>query len=102
MPTTSSKTDFQDIIEPFVEHENKKRKAENINLSRTDSTHVESGKKIKWDNTHFSDEAAASAIVPVSQNDPQSSIITDENRKNVPKPDRIPREKCKYGTQCYR
>lgn len=106
IPATSSKMsiDFQDTIESFVEHQNK---AENINLTNetaTDSTDVESGKKIKSDcNAHFSDQIeAASASVPVSQNDPQSPIATHRKRKNAPKSDRVPREKCKYGTQCYR
>ncbi|XP_012222159.1 aprataxin and PNK-like factor isoform X2 [Linepithema humile] len=119
MPATSSKMsiDFQDAIESFVEHENTKQKAENINLTNetaTDSIDAESvEKKIKWDgNARFSDRAeaasvgdraeAASASVPVPQNDSQSPVVAPRKRKNAPKPDRVPREKCKYGTQCYR
>jgi len=107
MPATSSKMsiNFQNITESSVEHENnKKRKAENSNLISETAINIESGKKIKWNcDDHSSDQAeAASASVAVSQNDAQSPVAMHRNRRNAPKPDRVPREKCKYGTQCYR
>lgn len=101
MPATSSKmsTDSQDVIEPPVEHieSNRKRKAKNINLMSKDATN-DGGKRIKWDcGAHFSDQVEE--VVP---NDSQSPVASPQNQARASNPDRVPREKCLYGTRCYR
>ncbi|XP_077265389.1 uncharacterized protein LOC143899191 isoform X1 [Temnothorax americanus] len=108
MPAMSSKmsTDSRDVIEPPVqlrpyspEHENnRKRKAKNTNLTSKAATNDESGKRIKWDcGAHFSDQIEADP-----PNDSQPPVATPENQASASNPDRVPREKCMYGTQCYR
>ncbi|KAL0105362.1 hypothetical protein PUN28_016786 [Cardiocondyla obscurior] len=98
MPATSSKmsTDSQNLIEPSVKHENnRKRKAKNINLINKTATNGESGKKIKWDCiAYFSSPAHA---VP-----DESLAATADYQVKASNPDRVPREKCMYGPQCYR
>lgn len=99
MPATSSKmsTDSQDIIKPPVEHENnRKRKAKNINLASA-ATNDEPSKKIKWNcGAHFSDQ------IEDPPNDSQSPVVTPQDQASASNPDRVPREKCVYGTRCYR
>lgn len=104
MPATNSKTsiEFQNTTESFKDKENnKKRKVENINLTSETATDVEKlGKKIKGD-SHMSDQAeAGSTSRSVSQI--ESPVATHRSRKDAPKPDRVLREKCIYGTRCYR
>jgi hypothetical protein len=95
-------TDSQDVTEPSVKHEsNRKRKAKNINLTSKATTNGEPGKKIKWNcGAHFSDQIEA-----VSPNDPQSPVAAPDqapDQASASNPDRVPREKCIYGAQCYR
>jgi len=90
-------TDSQEVIEPPVEHENnRKRKAKNINLMSKAATN---GKRIKWDcDRHFSDE-----IEGVPPSNPQSPVAASQDHEaSASNPDRVPREKCKYGARCYR
>lgn len=92
-------TDSQDVIEPPAEHESKRKcKVKNINLASKAATNGESGKRIKWDcDAHFSDQIEA--VLP---NDPQSPAAVRQNQASASNPDRVPREKCVYGVQCYR
>ncbi|XP_018350312.1 PREDICTED: aprataxin and PNK-like factor isoform X1 [Trachymyrmex septentrionalis] len=98
MTATSSKMSIecQDIIEPPVDQEsNRKRKVRNINLTNKAATNGESSKKIKWD-VHVSDQ-----IEEVSSNNPQS-VAVPQNQASTSNSNRVPREKCRYGAQCYR
>lgn len=99
MPAMSSKMSTDSIIELPIEHENnRKRKAKNINLVGKAATNYESGKRIKWDcGEHFSDQ-----IETVLPNDPQSLAAALQNQASASNPDKVPREKCMYGAQCYR
>ncbi|KYN27019.1 PREDICTED: ATP-dependent DNA helicase ku70 isoform X1 [Trachymyrmex cornetzi] len=99
MTATSSKmsTDSQDVIEPPVDQEsNRKRKVRNINLTNKAATNGESGKKVKWD-VHVNDQ-----IEEVPSNNPQSPVAMSQDQASTSNSNRVSREKCRYGAQCYR
>ncbi|KAG5315664.1 APLF factor, partial [Pseudoatta argentina] len=99
MAGTSSKMsiDSQDVIEPPVDQENnRKRKVRNINLTNKAAINDESGKKVKWD-MNVSDQ-----IEEVPSNNPQSPVAMPQDQASTSNSNRVPREKCRYGAQCYR
>ncbi|XP_011052359.1 PREDICTED: aprataxin and PNK-like factor isoform X2 [Acromyrmex echinatior] len=99
MAGTSSKMsiDSQDVIEPPVDQENnRKRKVRNINLTNKAAINDESGKKVKWD-IDVSDQ-----IEEVPSNNPQSPVAMPQDQASTSNSNRVPREKCRYGAQCYR
>lgn len=104
MPATCSKmsADSQNIIEPCIKEQNdKEQKAKHINLMNEATTNVEAAKKIKWDcDPHFSDQTEVRASS--TQNNPRSPVALHQDQANALKPARVRREKCMYGTRCYR
>ncbi|XP_020290741.1 aprataxin and PNK-like factor isoform X2 [Pseudomyrmex gracilis] len=97
VPTMSSKisTDAQDTAELSVQIDGK-RKAENSNLT-SDTTDAESGKKTKWDRDfHNSDQTEAASPIK------KSPRLSARQEDRTPSADRVPRDKCMYGSRCYR
>lgn len=93
-------SDSQDVVERHNEERgNRKRKIDNINLTSEVSTNVELEKRMKRDCEPNVSDQIKSSTEKDSQSEssqPQASASNSEI-PNVPK-----REKCAYGTRCYR
>lgn len=93
--------DSKNIISSAVEHMGAGEQGiKNVVLETKGVTNIEVDKKAKC-NARFSDELKAASLKKKNSSSPKKG----QNQANIPDPEvpRIPRrEKCVYGTRCYR